>query len=250
MLSEPPATKPRRNWHLLRWSFLLIALTLAWGAWKEYDFRKAVKEAKELGWTLEYTDPVAIIDKDWRDAFRKDTWNWTWRELYIPDNGEFERHFDVIRRLKPNLVEIHATFPLRDLSELNGLSNLTILWLFDCPKLTNIDALKDMKGLKELAINNSPDRSNIDSVKELENLEYLDLSRCSAISNLDVVRELHALERLTVFECTGLKNVDGILGLAGLSDIDLRGCDKLTEEAVNAVKAALPKASVISDYGK
>ncbi len=241
MLSEPPATKPRRNWHLLRWAFLLIALSSGWGAWKAYDFQQAVKEAKELGWQFTYRDPIAIIRENWRDAFRKDTWSDTRRWWSIPTSAVSERDFDLIRRLKPTKLEIVATFPLRDLSQLKGLSNLTELWLGDCPNLTNIDALKDMKELTSLGITRSPVLVNIDALKELKNLTILRLIRCTALTNVDALRELKALKELSLYRCAGLKNVDGLLGLQGVETLELRGCTGLTEEAEAAVKAALPK---------
>ncbi len=246
MLSEPPATKPRRNWHLLRWAFLLIALSTGWGAWKAYDFQQALKEAKELGWEFQYSDPIAIIRENWRDAFRKETWSDTTRLLEIPGEAVSERHFDLIRRLKPKQLGIDATFPWRDLSQLKGLSNLTELSLGDCPNLTHIDALKDMKELTGIGIDGSPILVNIDVLKELKNLTGLGLSHCTALTNVDALGELKALKYLSLYRCTGLKNVDGILGLTGLEELYLKGCNGLTKEAVDAVKAALPKTRIVA----
>ncbi len=248
MLSEPPATKPRRNWHLLWWAFLLIALSSGWGAWKAYDFQQALKEAKELGWRFHYSDPIAIIRENWRDAFRKETWSDASRELHIPTGAVFERHFDLIRRLKPKQLTINASFPWRDLSELKGLSNLTKLGLGNCPNLTNIDALKDMKELIALGISGSPVLVNINALKELKNLTDLELRRCTALTNLDALRELKALKELSLHWCTGLKNVDGLHGLTGLEYLSLKGCTGLTKEAVDAVIAALPETGFEALY--
>jgi hypothetical protein len=91
---------------------------------------------------------------------------------------------------------------------------------------------------------------NINALKDLKNLTYLGLSDCTALTNVDALRELKALKELCLEHCAGLKNVDGLLGLTGLDELDLRGCDGLTKEALDAVKAALPKTSVISHYEK
>ena len=64
----------------------------------------------------------------------------------------------------------------------------------------------------------------------------------------DALRELKALEILDLVSCSGLKNVDGLLKLTQLLALDLSGCDGLTEEAVAAIKAALPKTRVINSY--
>ncbi len=244
MQPESPAKKPRRNWHLLRWAFLLIALSFGWGAWKAYDFRKAVKEAKELGWNFTYSDPFAIIRENWKAAFRKETWRVTERKLYIQQSKQLEPHFDVIRRLEPNELASVAPFPMRDLSELRGMSDLTALYFFNCPKLTNIETLKEMKGLTKVTISQAPGLANIDALKKLKNLEYLVLRECTALTNVDALRELKALKTLSIHGCTGLKNVDGLLGLTGLTVIDLQRCAGLTKEAVAAVKAALPKTDI------
>ena len=250
MLPETPVTKPRRKRHLLRWTFVVFAVVSGWGGWKHYDFQKAVKEAEERGWTFKYTDPVVIIGKDWRAAFRKETWSGSGRYLYIETDAVSERDFDLVRRLKPKELVTFATFPWRDFSQLQGLSNLTKLCLFDCPNLANIDALKDMKELTVFGIGGSPILVNIDPLKELKNLESLGFSGCTALTNVDALRGLTALKELGLSGCTGLKNVDVLHGLTGLKDLFLHGCTGLTKEAVEAVKAALPNTRVFSDYKK
>ena len=250
MLPEKPATEPRRKWHLLRWTFVVFAIVVGWGGWRHYDFRQAVKEAKERGWGFKYDDPADVIRADWRAAFRKETWSGTERDLSIHTGTVSERDFDLIRRLKPKQLSITATFPWRDLSELEGLLTLTELRLLHCPELTNIDALKDMKELTVLWVYGSPVLVNINPVKKLKNLSALCLNNCDALENVDELREVESLEFLSLFGCTGLKNVDGLHGLTGLRGVILDGSTGLTKEAVDKLKAALPKAAVESDYDK
>jgi len=248
MLPETPATKPRRKWHLSRWTFVVFAVVSGWGGWKHYDFRQAVKEAKERGWMFKYRDPAAVIRADWRATFRKETWSDPNRFLLIQTEAVSERDFDLIRRLKPKRLDISATFPWRDLSELEGLSNLTALGLHECPNLTNIDALKEIKELNRLAIGGSALLANIDSLKEIKNLKSLNFFRCTALTDVDALGKLKELKHLGLYECTGLKNLDELHGLTGLETLILNGCTGLTKEAVDAVKAALPKTEVVSDY--
>ena len=216
---------------------------LGWYSWKAYDFNQAVKEAKELGWDFTYSDPIALIRANWKAAFSKETWRVTERKLFIKQSKQLEPHFDVIRRLKPNELASVAPFPMRDLSELRGMSDLTELYLFTCPKLTNIEALTGMKGLTKVTISQAPGLANIDALKKLKNLEYLFLRECTALTNVDALRELKALKILSINGCSGLKNVDGLLGLQGLEILFLNGCTGLTTEAVDAVKVALPKTN-------
>jgi hypothetical protein len=248
MLPEKTVTKPRRRGYLLWWVVGVFAVVFGWGAWRHYDFRQAVKEAKERGWEFEYTDPVVLIGKDWRAAFRKGTWSGTFRFLSIGPGTVSERDFDLVRRLKPKSLAINATFPWRDLSQLQGLSDLKELGLTKCPNLSNLDALKDMKELIWLGIDGSPVLVNIDVLKELKNLESLSLMDGTPLTNVDALRELKGLKRLNLSGCFGLKNVDGLHGLTGLERLNLQDCAGLTKEAVDAVKAALPKTMVLSDY--
>ena len=241
MLPENPATEPRRKWHLLRWTFVAFVVVFGWGGWRHYDFQKAVKEAEERRWAFLYNDPVAMIRADWRAAFRKETWSDPGRYLDIRAEAVSERDFDLIRRLKPKQLTILAIFPWRDLSQLKGLSKLTTLWLGDSPNLTNIDALKDMKELTTFGIVGAPVLVNIDVLKELKNQTDLALNHCTALTNVDALRELKALKYLSLNGCTGLKNVGGLHRLKGLEEVFLVGCTGLTKEAVDAVKAALPK---------
>ena len=41
--------------------------------------------------------------------------------------------------------------------------------------------------------------------------------------------------------------MDALQGLSGLQDLDLRGCTKLPATAVAERRAALPKATIVSD---
>ena len=204
MQPEPPAPKPSRKRHLVRWSFVGILAILGWYGWKAYDFEQAVKEAKALRWQFEYTGPIEQIQADWKNAFRKETWNASGPAVMILNDHQWEQHFDLIHRLDPKNLAIYTTFSLRDLSEFTALSNLVWLDLYDCPNLTNIDALKDMKGLTWLGIRGATSISNIDALKELKYLEVFELYRCAALINVDALRELKALKYLSLNECTGL----------------------------------------------
>ncbi|MEK0451474.1 MAG: hypothetical protein RL088_3742 [Verrucomicrobiota bacterium] len=248
MLPEKPATEPRRKWHLLRWTFVVFVVVFGWGGWRHYDFRQAIKEATRRRWWFEYKNPVLVIGKDWRAAFRKETWSDPQRLLSIENGTVSERDFDLVRRLKPRQLRINSTFPWPDLSRLKGLSNMNALVLHNCPSLRAIDALDNMRQLTGLGIRGSPVLVNIEPLKELKNLNSLRLYHCTALTNVDALRELKGLKILRLDHCTGLKNLDGLHGLAGLEQVYLDGCTGLSKEAVDAVKAALPKTKVISDY--
>ena len=250
MQPEAPAQKPRRYRHLVRWIFIGILAILGWCGWKAYDFRRAIEEARGLGWKWSYNDPFARIKENWKNGFRKETWKSTSRDLGISRDNKFEGHSDLVRRLNPTQISIENTFLGRDLSELKGLSDLTKLWLYKCPNLANIDALKDMKDLSDLKISEAPVLLSIDALKDLKTLERLDLFSCYGLTDLDALRDLATLKTLIVINCTRLKNVDGILGLEGLQELDLYANGWLTKETLTVVRSALPKTKISASYSE
>ena len=248
MHPEPPAQKPRRERHLVRWIFIGILSILGWYGWKAYDFRQAVTEAEALGWRFDYEAFDTRIRKDWKNAFRKGTWADAHRWLLITKSDQLESHFDVVHRLEPNHLEIAHSLHHGDLSGLKSLSSLSSLWLMDCPNLTSIDALKDIKKLNHLLISSAPKLANIDPIKELKDLQALELVDCKALPNLDALRDLATLKTLIVTNCTRLKNVDGILGLEGLQKLDLYANGWLTKETLTIVRSALPRTKINASY--
>jgi hypothetical protein len=250
MQPETPTSKPRRGRHFGRWLLLGILATFGWFGWKAYDFHLAKQEAKALGWGFENDGPIEKIRRDWGAAFRIEAWSESKREVTVFRDNEFPRRSALLKRIAPNSVQIFYVSSLKDLSELEALSNLSDLGIAESKYLTNIDAIGKMKGLKKLFISGIPQLTNIDALKDLQNLRYFHLLQCKALTNVDALRELKSLESLWLSGCTGLKNVDGLLGLTQLKILDLSGCTALPREAVDAVKAALPKTDIITPDGK
>ena len=240
MLSKPPATKPRRNWHLVRWTIVAILAILGWNAWTAYDEGQATKLARGLGWRFTVEEHIETIRYDWRNIFRKETWQAGRRELTIPSDRQFEGLIDLIRRLRPTALSISLTHRYRDLSELKGLSNLSELYLGNCPNLANIDALRELKGLTLLAIEEAPVFSNFDGLKGLKNLKDLRLHNCSLLTNLDALRDLKSLERLSIEKCRQLTNVDGLLGHPNLNYAGFLDCTALPPKELDRLKAEKP----------
>lgn len=250
MQPEATAPKPRVNRHLGRWLFVGILAVLGWSGWNVYDYRQAVKEAERLRWVLRYDDPIEVIRKDWRAAFRRKTWFTAERRLYIFGNSQLDGHYDLLHRLKPTELEIRDAVGLLDLSRLDGLSDLTELFLGDCSQLTNIDALKNLRRLTTLHILSSPELADIDALKELKSLTLISLRGCRGLTNVDALRDLKGLKYLDLNRCEGLENVDGILGISALMDLNIYGCYGLTKRTVDAVRTAFPNASISIPIGQ
>jgi hypothetical protein len=258
---------PLRKRQLLRWLAVLIAALLAYFGWKAYDYRAAIKEARALGWTVGYTDPIDVIQKDWVAAFQKETWRGGLTGVIVPACGRVEPHRKLLLRLNPRVLSIFHAEELRDLAMLEGLSHLQKLTINNATNLTNVDALKNHRALDHIAILGSSRLTNLDALKHLPALEKLWLNNCTAVKNLDMLEGLTALNQVLLPDCTGLTSLDGLKNLPALTELNLEGCTSLThavalkslttlkavslrgctgisKEAISALKAALPSTEI------
>ncbi len=242
MTTDPPP--PRRKWHFARWLIVLIIAMFGWSGWRAYAFRSALSQAKALGWAVQYTDPVETIRKNWKAAFRKETWLDGVTELTIPTSEAFEQNLAIVHRLNPRKLEIPDAATLRDLFAFNTLTRLQGLSLTFCTALTNVDGLKNLSALQEVKLHGCEGLTNVDAFKSLSALEGVVLSNCKGLTNLDAIQSLSTLKWVSLIGCSGLTNVDALKNLSALKAITLNGCTGLTKEAVAALKAALPNAQV------
>ena len=242
MPTDPPL---RRKWNITRWLVVLAVLGLGWSGWRVYAFRSALAEAKALGWTVYYTDPVETIRKEWKAAFSKGTWLDGVTVVNIQVRGSFEQNLAIVHRLNPKLLAIGDATALRDLSSLKPLTRLQSVALRHCIGLTDIDALKSLSALQKVYLHRGTGLTNVDALKNLPALQEVWLDGCTGLTNVDALKNLAALQRVFLTDCTGLTNVDALKNLSALQKVWLTGCTGLTPESVAALKAALPKAEII-----
>lgn len=262
---------PRRKWNITRLFLVLAIATLGWSGWQAYAFRSALAEAKALGWEVEYTDPVETIRKDWKAAFKKATWTDGVVIVEIPTSEEFEKHLPTVQRLNPMAVIIYEAHSLQNLSSLQHLPRLEQIIIFNGTVLTNVDALKDSPQLQYVQFDSCTALTNLDGLRHLKSLQDLQLGNCPALKNLsglenhtalkalwiascdlltdvDELKGLVALERVGLTYCTALKNVDALKHLPVLQFVDLAESTALEKETIVALKAALPKATIQTEY--
>ncbi len=225
----PDVAKPARpsRWRRWRIGWLLVAALFsvcAYGTWREYDFRAAIREAKALGWGWDYDDPIEAIRADWKAAFRKATWTGGKRELEISNHSEFEGHASLLRRLAPTSLTALERPQMKDLSTIEGLTSLQRLDFSLCRGLANVDALKGLPTLKVLF-----------------------LEGCVRLKDVDALKGLSGLQALYLCSCFGLTNVDGLKALPALKTLDLGDCISLPAESIAALKSALPNTKILHD---
>ena len=243
MTTDPPP--PRRKWHFTRWLIVLIIATFGWSGWRAYAFRSALKQAKALGWRVGYTDPTNEIRRNWKAAFKKETWLDGMKWLVIPTSGDLRRNLSTAHRLNPMALTIRHAEALRDLSTLSGLTRLQKIDLIHCTRLTNVDALINLSDLQRVLLDNCTDLTNVDGLKNLSALKFVRITGCSGITNVDALKSLSALQEVYLMSCKGLTNVDALKNLPALREVWLNGSTGLTKESIAALKAALPNARII-----
>ena len=224
---EPPVRTKARRFGKLRW--WLLALFLVWGgyaAWHEYDFRAAVREAKEAGFEWRNVGPWHWIRQDWHSALKKETWSTYVRFLGIERVHSLTQHRDLIRRLRPTVLQAWGCKD-ENLDALKGVTSLNKLDIQSCPELQNLEALRGLSGLKRIELSNCPKLQNLDGLSGLTGLKYLDLSDC-----------LH------------LQNVDALKNLTGLQNLYIIGYQKIPLNSFYELSAALPHTKIIFPDGR
>lgn len=241
MKSAPP---PLRKWNITRWLLVFALVALAWSGWRVYAFRSALAQAKALGWTVEYTDPAKEIRKDWKAAFKKETWLDGVKWVFIPTSEPFEQHLAIVHRLSPRELHIDYAPTLRDLSALRPLTRLQHVHLQGATRLTNVDALKSLSALRLVSLVGCTGLTNVDGLKNLPALRGVYLNGCTGLKNVDALKSLPSLQRVSLPGCTGLTNVDALKNLPALEVVWLDDCTGLTPESVAALRASLPDTEI------
>lgn len=227
-MTNEPST--RRRWphlrHPGRWLLVLTLAACAWLGWRVYDERAAIREAQAVGWKWESRDPVSLILADWRAAGRKETWTERYRQVNLPDGTDLASARPLLVRLHPTGLVAHEC-PDPNLDALRGLPVLEELALDSSTGLQNVDALRGLPALQGLSLYECTGLQNVDGLRCLPALSWLDLQGCTGLQNVDALRGLSALKTLYLDGCTGLQNVDALRGLPALREIRLNGCTGL-----------------------
>ncbi len=178
MTPEPPAPTPRRKRRYLRWLGVLLLGCFAYGQWKAYDYRAAVKEAQALGWMIDDYSSFDDIKEDWHAAFRMETWTRIQRSLQIQELHGYTSHQSLLLRLNPQFIII-----------------------FKAGSPFSLASLKDLPDLRGLTIENSREMTdaNMDQIEALTELRTLQFVDCPRLTHLNRFIRLKKLELLTLW---------------------------------------------------
>lgn len=132
---------------------------------------------------------------------------------------------------------------LENVNGLKGLASLRWLNLIGCSSLQSMDGLMGLTGLKNLHLGKWSSQ-NVDGLAGLPSLQSLGLTNCPALQSVDSLKGLTKLQILDLRNCLALASVDGLAGLAQLQSLDLNLCERLPNESLDALKAALGQTSI------
>ena len=269
MTTDPPEPKPRRKWHFYKWLVLLIVAIFGYAQWRAYAIKSTIKEAEALGWEVTYIEPLKVIRAEWEYAFKKETWLDGVKRVVIRQGATLLEHPDILHRLNPKQVMVDNGEDLRDLSMIEGLTRMDVLFIAMGPNLTNIDALAHFPALRRLDLLECTALENFDALKNLKAVERFELRHCKAfkdvsvlanfaalkgvritecfaLTNVDAFKELKTLERVDLSDCPSLTNVDALIHLPSLKEVTLNGYMNISREKFEALKAAHPNAEIRS----
>jgi hypothetical protein len=221
MTTPSPMPLSRRKGHLLRGVIVFMVVVMGYLGWVAYDFHAARREARALGWVVDYSSASEVIHNHWKDAFESGTWLDGVKYITIPKGEQLEKNRDLVRRLKPQGVCVSDASGMRDLSVIEGVTSLTGIYVLYGTELTNVDAIKGLPALKNVCLNG-----------------------CTGIRNLDALKDHPGLRTLYLKGCTGLTNVEGLQSLAALKEVSLKGCTRLSPESIDALQVALPNTQI------
>lgn len=263
-----PETPPRRKRQIFGSMILLVVVVLGWNGWRAYMFRAALKQAKALGWSVEYTGLVEAVQKNWKAAFARETWFNRVGKVMIPNSEQFEKRPSLVRWLNPRELVIHEAYSLRSFSKFSSLTGLQELRLMNCTRLPQIDELRHLPALETLYLNNcsSADLAglehcttlknivlhdlayleNVDALKSISSLDGVFIIDAPLLKNVDPLKSLPALRRVRFENCGGLRNLNGLLTLSTLKEVWIGNCRGLPKETIPTLKAALPNAAINS----
>ncbi|XLU54715.1 hypothetical protein S245_049363 [Arachis hypogaea] len=118
---------------------------------------------------------------------------------------------------------------LKQTPDLSGAPNLKKLYLQGCKELDYIHpSLAHHKRLVELNLSQCRSLETLGDKLEMSSLEKLYLHGCSSLRRLPEFGECMKQLSILILTCSGIEELPTLGNLAGVSELDLSGCNKIT----------------------
>ncbi|XLT56734.1 hypothetical protein HN873_049338, partial [Arachis hypogaea] len=136
------------------------------------------------------------------------------------------------KKVLKKLVHLNLSYckELKEMPDLSGAPNLKTLDLDGCEELNYFHpSLAHHKSLVELNLRGCERLETLGDKLEMSSLERLDLECCSSLRRLPEFGKCMKQLSILILKRTGIEELPTTLGnLAGMSELDLTGCYKLT----------------------
>lgn len=154
-------------------------------------------------------------------------------------NALFLRSCNTLKNLSPlqgfsNLREltIHGCNNLALINTLSKLTKLEMLILSDCGRLKDLKPLGSLPILRVLALSGCNELEDLTPLKHLVKLEMLEISRCPKLQNLLHLSYLTKLHSLNLSQCASIVDLTPLENLKRLTTLNLGGCSQLVSVSV------------------
>jgi len=130
-----------------------------------------------------------------------------------------------------------------DLTPLANLTKLSVLDLSFSKNISDIKPLSRLVNVMELNLNDCPGVTDIAPIAKMANMWNLSLRKCVEVHDLAPLEKLPKLNLLNLSGCPNLK-VRQLGALTRLTDLELRGCDNLTDDDLAWLANRLKKCKI------
>jgi hypothetical protein len=214
---------------------ILLGALFLWTRY-EYDYQNAVTELGEAGIRFELVGPTS-------SKFALPTWKPPTRRLHLNGIDELRSNIAAIRRFKPTELLFPKGYDAPNLELGGACKELKILRIFGSPVLEDIMEIRFIRDVEWLQLYGCTALKSIDSLRDMS-IEHLSLTELPQLESVAAIGTVH---RLRFLDLWGLPNVSSIKPLASLKSIkrlSIRDCPRISEAAVNELRAALPNAQI------
>ena len=135
------------------------------------------------------------------------------------------RIFDDTMFAQVRQLEIRGNPTLTNIDRMRELKGLKSLVIYNCPQLENLNGLANSQ-LKILCLDKCPKLTNIDPLRGVTSLEFFNLWSCPAVPNVNALADAN-LTRFNLKDCPLVQNIDSLEGHTNLNFCYLRECTGL-----------------------
>jgi Leucine-rich repeat (LRR) protein len=150
--------------------------------------------------------------------------------IFLSQELKDMNNLKVLRVCNCPLGELSFTKEVKTISESDEKGvcpNLQHLWIYSCTDLVKVESMP--KTLKTVDFSYCSALREIKGLPDLAGLEQLDISGCEEVEELPSLQTLKSLKSLKASKCYKLKSIKGLADLSRLQRLYVRDCHEIQE---------------------